>query len=133
MFSGLHFGRATARHAVLGLALVAADITTTPSAEAELNLNWDAPPGCPGQDDVVHRIRALAGSSLDRAAGLSAEGRIARAGGRFWLTLLVRERAGVRKRVIASDSCADLACGGAAYLSFYASLGHSAERSNRSS
>ena len=70
---------------------------------------------------MLDRIRALAGSSLDKTEGLSAEGRITPANGRFHLTLLVRDGRDVRKRVIASDSCADLA--GAAAITLALLLG----------
>jgi hypothetical protein len=90
-------------------------------ARAELNLRWDAPPGCPRRGEVLDRIRALAGSSLDNTEGLSAEGRIARTNGRFSLTLLVRDGRHLRKRVITSDSCADL--GGAAAITLALLLG----------
>jgi len=86
-----------------------------------MNLQWDAPPGCPQRSEVLDRIRKLAGSSLDKSEELSAEGRIAEVKGRFWLTLLVREGLDVRKRVIASDSCADLA--GAAAITVALLLG----------
>ena len=113
--------RSSIRQATLALAVVAACITIAPNARAELNLQWDAPPGCPRRTEVLERIRALAGSSLDKTEGLSAEGRISQAKGRFWLTLRVRDGSDVRKRVIASDSCADLA--GAAAISLALLLG----------
>jgi hypothetical protein len=112
--------RSNARQATRAL-VVAACITTAPAARAELNLQWDAPPGCPRRAEVLDRIRALAGSSLDKTEGLSAEGRIAHAKGRFWLTLRVRDGRYVRKRQIASESCADLA--GAAAISLALLLG----------
>jgi hypothetical protein len=90
-------------------------------ARAQLNLRWDAPPSCPGRGEVLDRIRALAGSSLDHAEGLSAEGSIARTNGRFSLTLVVRDGRRLRKRVITSDSCADL--GGAAAITLALLLG----------
>ena len=63
------------------LALALAWVLAAPAARAELNLKWDAPPGCPRGSEVLDRIRALAGSSLDKTEGLSAEGRIAPANG----------------------------------------------------
>jgi hypothetical protein len=113
--------RSKTRQATLALALVAACVTIAPAARAELNLQWDAPPGCPRRTEVLDRIRALAGSSLDKTEGLSAEGEIAHAKGRFWLTLRVRDGRDVRKRQIASESCADLA--GAAAISLALLLG----------
>ena len=107
-----------ARRTAVGLAALAASLVTAPNVRAELDLRWDAPPGCPSRDEIHDRIRALAGSSLDRATGLSAEGQIARADGRFFLTLLVRDGPDVRKRVIASDSCSTLAGAAAVTLAF---------------
>jgi hypothetical protein len=101
--------------------LLAACVTSSPTARAELDLEWEAPPGCPRRSDVLDRIRALAGSSLDKTEGLSAEGSIAHAKGRYWLTLRVRDGRDVRKRQIASDSCADLA--GAAAITLALLLG----------
>lgn len=96
-------------------------LATAPSALARLDLQWDAPPGCPRRDEVEDRIRALAGASLDRAEGLSAEGKIARVDGHFSLTLLVRYGPETRKRVISSESCAAL--GGAAAVTLALLLG----------
>ena len=70
---------------------------------------------------MLDRIRALAGPSFDKTENLSAEGRITPANGRFYLTLLVRDGRDVRKRAIASDSCADLA--GAAAITLALLLG----------
>lgn len=110
-----------ARRVAVGLALLTASLATPPRARADLDLQWDAPPGCPRRDEVHDRIRALAGSSLDRTRGLSAEGTITRVDGRFYLTLLVRDGPDVRKRVIAADSCATLA--GAAAVTLALLLG----------
>ena len=70
---------------------------------------------------MLDRIRELAGSSLEKTENLSAEGRITPAKGRFHLTLLVRDGRDVRKRVINSDSCGDLA--GAAAITLALLLG----------
>ena len=92
-----------------------------PTAPAELDLWWEAPPGCPERDEVLDRIRTLAGSSLDETEGLSARGRITPVDGRFRLTLLVPDGAEVRQRVIESNACADLA--GAAAVSLALLMG----------
>lgn len=99
---------APAQQLVLGLTLLASLLTATSIARAQVDLRWDAPPGCPQRDAVLSRIRRLAGGSLENMEGLSAEATIERVNGRFWLTLLVRDGQEVRKRVIKSDSCADL-------------------------
>jgi hypothetical protein len=69
----------------------------------------------------LDRIGALVGSSLDQTEGLSVEGKIEKNAGRYWLTLSVRDGREVRKRVIGSDSCADLA--GAAAVTLALLLG----------
>lgn len=92
-----------------------------PTAPAQLDLQWNAPDGCPGREEVLDRIRSLAGSSLDETEGLSARGRISRVDGRFRLTLLVPDGAEVRQRVIESNACAELA--GAAAVSLALLLG----------
>jgi hypothetical protein len=99
----------------------AASVVAAPEARAELTLRWEAPANCPQRNDVLERIRALAGSSLDNTDELGVEGRIDRAEGRYALTLLVRDEREVRKRVITSDSCADLA--GAAAVTLALLLG----------
>ena len=119
--SSRRLGRSTSWQAAFVLAVVVASVMTASVARAELNLRWDAPPSCPRRGEVLDRIRALAGSSLDNTEGLSAEGRIARTNGRFSLTLLVRDGRHLRKRVITSDSCADL--GGAAAITLALLLG----------
>ena len=99
----------TACRAVLALILLMASPVLESTARADLDLQWNAPPGCPNREEVLGRVRGLAGSFLDQTKGLSASGRIESANGRFHLTILVREGSSVRKRVIASDSCAPLA------------------------
>lgn len=100
---------------------MAAAITSAGAARADLDLRWDAPAGCPQRDQVLARIRGLAGTALDETARLSVDGTIARAGARYFLTLLVGDGRETRERVIASESCADLA--GAAAVSVALLLG----------
>lgn len=116
-----HRARWNGRHAALALLFIMIGVTTASPAKAELNLQWDAPPTCPGRGEVLARIRALAGTSLDKFEGLSADGRITRTNGRFSLTLSLRDGRQHRKRVITSDSCADLA--GAAAITLALLLG----------
>jgi hypothetical protein len=106
---------------VLGFLLFILPFLTGQTARAELELTWHAPSGCPKREDVRNRIRTLAGSILDRAEKLSAEGRITRVAGRFKLELSVREGAEVRMRVITATSCAPLA--GAAAVTLAILLG----------
>jgi hypothetical protein len=97
-----------ARRAVFGLTVLMGSLLAELTARAELELRWNAPQDCPQREAVENRIRALAGPLLAQTKGLSAEGSITRAEGRFNLTLLVRDGSEVRKRVITSDSCATL-------------------------
>jgi hypothetical protein len=109
------------RWAARALALVVASLSGAPEAHAELELSWDAPSSCPQRGEVLERIRAIAGSALDEAEGLSAEATITRDQGRVRLELLVREGRELRRRVIASDSCSALA--GAAAITLALLLG----------
>lgn len=114
--------RWTSTKVALGLLATSALLTTSRVAHAEMTLRWDAPSSCPQRDEVLERIRKLAGSSLDKTEGLSVEGSIERTSqGRYALTLFVRDEHDVRKRVITSDSCADLA--GAAAVTLALLLG----------
>lgn len=69
----------------------------------------------------MHRIRSLAGSSLEWPESVTVSGRITLADGRFYLKLLVRDEAEVRQRVIVSESCAELT--GAAAVTLLLLLG----------
>jgi hypothetical protein len=110
-----------ARHRVLGGALLVAAILFPRPAHAQLELSWEAPPDCPQREEVFQRIGKVAGAALEATAGLSVDGRIAPLNGRYRLTLLVRSGEDVRQRLIASDSCADLA--GAAAVTVALMLG----------
>jgi hypothetical protein len=90
-------------------------------ASAQLDLKWEAPAECPQREAVFERIGRVAGAALEETSGLSVEGSIAPSNGRYQLTLLVRTGSDVRQRVIASDSCADLA--GAAAVTVALMLG----------
>lgn len=106
---------------VFAVALVGALLVVARPARAELELRWDAPPNCPQREEVFERIRRLAGPALDQTERLSVEGSIVPANGRYRLTLVVRTGSEERNRVIASDSCADLA--GAAAITVALLLG----------
>lgn len=110
------------QRALVGLAAALSSLTTTKPANAQLQLRWDAPASCSKREEVLERIRALAGASLDRAKGLSAQGKITQIDGRFNLTLLVRDDAVVRERVVSSESCVDLAGAAAVTLVFLLGL-----------
>jgi hypothetical protein len=105
---------------VVALTLATASVFTANAARAELDFRWEAPANCPQRGVVMERIRSLTGSTLDQEK-LRAEGRVTQVGGRFFLTLLVRDGSGPKKRVIASDSCANLA--GAAAVTLALLLG----------
>ena len=91
------------------LALLTALICVAPRAHAQLELQWSAPASCPQREEVLARIRAIAGSLLEDADGLAVSAKITNDHGRFRLELLVRDGPDERKRVIASGSCAALA------------------------
>ena len=90
---------------------------STARAEVTLDLDWQAPPGCPSAEVVQKRVRSIAGDAWSRAERLHAEGRIVRSRtGRYHLTLKLREEASERERTMESDSCADLAGAAAVVL-----------------
>jgi hypothetical protein len=113
--------RAPAKALIASLAPLAAVVFAAGSARAEMTLRWDAPPACPQRAEVLERIRLLTGSSRVNTDELSVDGSIERADGRYSLTLLVHDGREVRKRVIASERCADLA--GAAAVTLALLLG----------
>ncbi|MGC4090003.1 MAG: hypothetical protein QM756_19365 [Polyangiaceae bacterium] len=86
------------------------------SAQAQsptgLDLEWDAPSGCPSREAVLKRLRSIVGASVEQGRPLQAQGRIERNGTRFRLTLRLREGDADTVRVIESNACAEL--GGAA-------------------
>lgn len=94
---------------LLALALVVASLGTSAEARAQLDLRWEAPAGCPDREEVLEKIRAMAGSALDGAEELSVEAKITRQARRSRLDLSVRDGQRVERRVITSDSCAALA------------------------
>jgi hypothetical protein len=113
----------------LALALTAASLSGAPSAHAQLDLRWETTRGCPARDDVLARIRAIAGAALDEDPELSVKAKIERENGRFRMELLVRHGQEVKRRVITSDSCASLA--GAAAVSLELLLGAHTESGER--
>jgi hypothetical protein len=115
---------------MVSLAPLAAVALAAASARAEMTLRWDAPATCPQRAEVLDRIRALTGSSRDKTDELSVEGSIERADGRFSLTLSVRDGREVRKRVIASERCADLAGAAAVTLALLLGIDVSAAYAN---
>ena len=115
------------RRAALALALGAAWLGSSTIAHAELDLEWDAPRGCPQRGEVLERIRAIAGSALDEAEGLSAAGKITSGRGGVRLELLVRDGGELRRRVIDSDSCSALAGAAAVTLALLLGVGAGSE------
>lgn len=106
---------------MLSLALLLASLGTASVAHAELALRWNAPPGCPQRQDVLEKIRAIAGAALQDGDALSVEGNITREAGRARLELLVRDGERREQREIASESCSALA--GAAAVTLALLLG----------
>ncbi|HWA73483.1 MAG TPA: hypothetical protein VG937_14155 [Polyangiaceae bacterium] len=102
--------------ATLTLALALTTLARARPASAQamtgLDLVWEAPTGCPSEETVRKRVRALVGPTLDSATRVHAEGRIEPSGTRYRLTLRMGERGTETERVIESNSCSDL--GGAA-------------------
>jgi hypothetical protein len=93
----------------LALSLLAGIPVTPRTASAQVELAWQAPPACPRHDEVLERVRAIAGAALDEADRLSVKATIIRKRGQFQIELLVRDGRKLRHRTIASTSCATLA------------------------
>lgn len=73
-------------------------------------LEWSAPKGCPGAEEVRARVRKLAGSTELKGAPLRAEGTITRnATGDLHLRLIIRQDELVGERNLDGTSCSDLA------------------------
>jgi hypothetical protein len=87
-------------------------------AQAQLDLDWEAPAGCPQAAAVRARVRSLTGDS--RATLHSrAQGRITRIDGHYRLTVSLYEGGVARDRTIDSASCADLAGAAAVALGLW--------------
>jgi hypothetical protein len=96
-------------------------------AQAQLDLDWEAPAGCPQAAAVRARVRSMTGESR-AALHLRAQGRIARVDGFYRLTLSLYEGGTPRDRIIDSASCADLA--GAAAVALGLWLRHEPSRAS---
>lgn len=69
-------------------------------------LDWEAPVGCPGRDEVLARL-GRPGAPPTRT--LTARARVVRdAGGRWTLSLLTHDGALAGERTLAADTCAEL-------------------------
>ncbi len=106
---------------VLVLAPIAGWLTIARPSRAEVNLSWDAPPGCSTKEQVLRRLRVLAGAVLDQTAGLVAEGRVTREGDGYLLELWIRDGSASQRRTMSARVCADLA--GAAAVTLALTLG----------
>jgi len=88
-------------------------------AQPQLELDWEAPAGCPQAGAVRARVRALVGESTT-PLHLRAQGRVVRlADGRYRLTLRLDEGDGIGDRTIDSTSCADLSGAAAVALGLW--------------
>jgi len=114
----LGISRQRARLWRLGLAVSLA--AGAARAEDDLELTWEAPPGCPSAALVRQRLGALAGGDARLAgAHVHAEGRIEQADGGYRLTLIVHDGARVGKRTVESVSCLDLGRAAAVALGLF--------------
>jgi hypothetical protein len=91
--------------------------------QPSIDLRWEAPQGCPQENDVRSRIQKLLGSG-QHDSRLRAEGTITRTDKRFRLDLVVRVRDLIGTRSIEGTTCEDLAGVAAVELGL---LIHSAE------
>jgi len=100
---------------------IAVWLTIAQPSQAELTLSWEAPPGCSTKEQVLKRLRALAGPIVDQTTGLLAEGRVTRDGQGFVLELWIRDGSASQRRTMTARVCADLA--GAAAVTLALTLG----------
>ncbi len=94
--------------------------------ESALRLSWEAPSGCPQLEAVETRLRELTSALANRLdpSALVVDGRIDQVGESYRLTLLVRDGNALGTRIIASQSCADLADAAAVALGLLVSARH---------
>src|SRR5262252_2683831 len=89
--------------------LLAACATGVAPAAAQprsgLDLRWEAPAGCPQENEVRHRIRSVAPSLESPDRHLRAEGTITRTDGRYRMKLVVSDDRTSGERIIESTSC----------------------------
>lgn len=82
-------------------------------ADPGLQLGWEAPPGCPSEQEVRARVVRLVGEEAARAARLRARGRV-RADGQGWrLELELSGETGGGQRSLTAARCEELAEAGA--------------------
>ncbi len=108
---------------LLCVALVAVSLCASAEARAELDLRWQAPAGCPDREQVLEKIRAIAGAALDESEGLAVEATITRQARRARLELIVLDAGRTERRVITSDSCMALAGATAVTLALLLGVG----------
>jgi hypothetical protein len=97
--------------------LTRAQIATTPAGLAatrepteRFQLSWQAPPDCPGRDDVRHEIDELIAesSSAPRPAPILAQASVVREGDGFALALSLRDIDASSSRHIGAPTCEEL-------------------------
>lgn len=71
-------------------------------------LSWDAPAGCPKQEDVLAAVQEITGPEVYERTTLHAAGRIRQVNGGFRLELGVEGDHGIHERAIEAKVCADL-------------------------
>lgn len=71
-------------------------------------LTWDAPEGCPEREEVLAKVREIAGDEVFAKTTLHASGRIRQVDGEFRLELEVEGEAGAHERTINAKVCRDL-------------------------
>lgn len=75
-------------------------------AGTAIALRWDAPPGCPSQQDLEKRLQpSLERSSATRADPLHVDARVTREGGKFRTQLHLWRSTGARTQVLVTDTC----------------------------
>ena len=74
-----------------------------------IELQWDAPPGCPTADEVAREVEGLFGEGGGKGQTVQAEAQVAREGEGYRLELVVTTRSGRDARSIHDPRCEPLA------------------------
>lgn len=92
----------------LALGLAAAHAPDSVSESARVELTWQAPPGCPGRDDVLARVQLAAEQDADFETSV-AQVSIVQTSDGFIAQLTVTTATGQTKRDLEASSCEEIA------------------------
>lgn len=93
--------------AMASYSAVALLVATRAQAQTQ-ELTWDSPQGCPQREEVLAKVREIAGDEVFAKTTLSASGSIRQVNGAYRLELDVVGEAGAHVRTIDAKVCGDL-------------------------